>query len=281
MVDRDELGVLRPPIDGGDEPEVAAALHRALDNGDLTVVYQPLVRSGDGKTLGVEALLRWDVPGRGAIPPGAFIPTAERYGLMPRIGRWVMRTACAQLGTWHEVGLGKDLLVHVNLSCPELLDPDLVETVWRTLSDTGITPGQLCLEVTEPIIRAGGPAAETALHTLEDIGVQLALDDFGTGSSIQALTRFQFDYAKVGRGLIGDLDSPLHRGRLIKGLLGMSKALGTTLIAEGIEHGDEIDRIAALGIVRIQGFATGRPATGEEIGRRFAAEGAWRGASVG
>ncbi len=200
---------------------------------------------------------------------------------MVHIGRWVMRTACAQLAAWQDKGLGRDLLVHVNLSGPELLDPDLLDTVWRTLSDTGINPSQLCLEVTEPMLRAGGPAAEAALHTLEDIGVQLALDDFGTGSSIQALTRFQFDYAKIGRSLIGGVDSPVHRGRLIRGLLGMSKALGTTLIAEGIEQGDEIDRIAALGIVKIQGYATGRPATSAEMEQLLTGDSAWSHASVG
>lgn len=277
----DDQGVAGVPRPTQDEVELAADLRRALDEGGLTVVYQPLVRSGDGKTLGVEALLRWDSPERGAISPSVFIPVAERFGLMVRIGRWVLRTACHQLATWHNAGLGSELLIHVNLSGPELLDPDLVETVWRALSDTEISPGQLCLEVTEPILRAGGPAAETALHTLEDIGVQLCLDDFGTGSSIQALTRFQFDYAKVGRALIGGLDSPMHRGRLIRGLLGMSKALGTTLIAEGIEQGEEIDRIAALGIVKIQGYATGRPATGDELGRIFAGEQAWGRAAVG
>jgi EAL domain-containing protein (putative c-di-GMP-specific phosphodiesterase class I) len=278
MDDQTEAGVPPPTPD---EVELAAALRQALDDGALTVVYQPLVRSGDGTVLGVEALLRWEMPGRGAIPPSVFIPIAERFGLMVQIGRWVLRTACTQLASWNEAGLGRDLLVHVNLSGPELLDPDLLDTVWRTLSETRVNPSQLCLEVTEPMLRAGGPPAETALHTLEDIGVQLALDDFGTGSSIQALTRFQFDYAKVGRALIGGLDSPMHRGRLIRGLLGMSKALGTTLIAEGIEQGDEIDRIAALGIVKIQGYATGRPATGEEMERLLSGEAAWYHASVG
>ena len=278
MDDHTEAGV-PPPTQ--EEVELAAALRAALDEGGLAVVYQPLVRSGDGTVLGVEALLRWDMPGRGPVAPSVFIPVAERFGLMVHIGRWVMRTACAQLAAWHEKGLGRDLLVHVNLSGPELLDPDLLDTVWRTLSDTGVNPSQLCLEVTEPMLRAGGSSAETALHTLEDIGVQLALDDFGTGSSIQALTRFQFDYAKVGRALIGGVDSPMHRGRLIRGLLGMSKALGTTLIAEGIEQGDEIDRIAALGIVKIQGYATGRPATGEEMEQLLAGDSAWHRASVG
>ena len=272
------VGVPRP---SQDEVELAEALRLALDDDALTVVYQPLVRSGDGAVLGVEALLRWDTPDHGSIPPGVFIPVAERFGLMVNIGRWVIETACAQLASWHQAGLGRDLIVHVNVSGPELLDTDLLDTVWRALSETGINPSQLCLEVTEPMLRAGGPAAETALHTLEDIGVQLALDDFGTGSSIQALTRFQFDYAKVGRSLIGGLESPMHRGRLIRGLLGMSKALGTTLIAEGIEEGDEIDRIAALGIVKIQGYATGRPATGEEMERLLAGSGSWDHVSVG
>ena len=258
-----------------EEVELAAALHRALDENALSVVYQPLVRSGDGKTLGVEALLRWEMPGRGPIPPGVFIPIAERYGLMIKIGRWVLRTACSQLAAWQREGLAKELLVHVNLSAPELMDPDLIGSVCETLSETGVAPDRLCLEVTEASIRAGGTTAERALHALDDIGVRLGLDDFSTGSTIQALTRYHFDYAKISRGLIGGMESPQHRSRLIRGLLGMAKALGTTLIAEGIEQDEEIDRIAALGLVQIQGYATGRPISGDEFGRKLQGGRAW------
>lgn len=277
----DDHGVDGVPRPTQEEVEIAAALRAALDGDRLSVVYQPLVRSGDGEILGVETLLRWQEPGRGSIPPNKFIPVAERFGLMREVGRWVLRTACEQLAAWHAAGLGRDLLVHVNLSGPELLDPDLLDTVWRTLAETGVKPQHLCLEVTESILRAGGPAAESALHALEDIGVHLVLDDFGTGSSIEALTRYQFDYAKVGRALIGGLDSPVHRARLIRGLLGMAKALGTTLIAEGIERGDEIDRIAALGMVTVQGYATGRPVSGEELTRVFSGERAWGPVAIG
>lgn len=277
----DDHGVEGVPRPTQEEVEIAAALRAALDGNRLSVVYQPLVRSGDGKILGVETLLRWQEPDRGSIPPSKFIPVAERFGLMREVGRWVLRTACRQLAAWHAAGLGRDLLIHVNLSGPELLDPDLLDTVWRTLAETGVKPGQLCLEVTESILRAGGPAAESALHALEDIGVHLVLDDFGTGSSIEALTRYQFDYAKVGRALIGGLDSPVHRARLIRGLLGMAKALGTTLIAEGIERGDEIDRIAALGMVTVQGYATGRPVDGDELTRVFSGERAWGQVAIG
>jgi EAL domain-containing protein (putative c-di-GMP-specific phosphodiesterase class I) len=258
-----------------DEVELAAALHRALDEDALSLVYQPLVRSGDGRTLGVEALLRWEMPGRGPIPPGVFVPIAERFGLMIKIGRWVLRTACTQLRAWERAGLARELLVHVNVSAPELLDPDLIASVCATLEETEVAPDRLCLEVTEAAIRAGGPTAERALHALDDLGVRLTLDDFSTGSTIQALTRFHFDYAKVSRGLIGGMDSPTHRSRLIRGLLGMAKALGTTLIAEGIEHDEEIDRIAALGLVQIQGYATGRPISGDELGRRLGGGRAW------
>lgn len=272
MIVDGQVGAARPTQD---EAELAAALHRAVEDDALCLVYQPLVRSGDGRTLGVEALLRWELPGGGAIPPGTFVPVAERYGLMTKIGRWVLRTACAQLAEWQREGAAQELMVHVNLSAPELLDPDLLGCVVDTLQETGVDPERLSLEVTEDAIRAGGATAERNLNSLDDIGVRLTLDDFSTGSTIQALTKYHFDYAKISRGLIGGMDSPVHRARLIRGLLGMAKALGTTLIAEGIEQNEEIDRIAALGLVQIQGYATGRPVSGAELGRRLQAGPAW------
>lgn len=273
----DDQGAGGVPLPTQDEVALAERLRRALGEDRLSVVFQPLVRSGDNKTLGVETLLRWEDPERGWIPPNVFIPIAERFGLMRDIGRWVLRKACRQLAAMHEAGVGQELMIHVNLSGPELLDPDLLETVRRTLVGTGVKPEYLCLEVTEATIRAGGPTAETALRSLGGIGVRLCLDDFGTGSSIEVLTRYQFDYAKIGRSLIGGLDSPTHRARLIRGLLGMAKALGTTLIAEGIERSDEIDRIAALGMVTVQGWATGKPVTGEELTRAFRGGRSWGG----
>lgn len=266
-----EEGAEAPTVDAG----LSAALEVALAASEFSLVYQPLVRSGDGRTLGVEALLRWDRTGHGPVSPGTFIPVAEAAGLMPQIGTWVVRTACRQLVEWRKLSLARDFVVHVNLSLPELLSPQLPQLVAQTLRQLEIIPTQLCFEVTEPILRAGGAPAEAALYRLVDVGVMLCLDDFGTGSSIAALTRYEFDFAKVGRGLIGGLDSPAHRARLIRGLLGMARALGTTLIAEGIEQGDEIDRIAALGIVKVQGFATGRPATGEELTEMLQDERSW------
>jgi EAL domain-containing protein (putative c-di-GMP-specific phosphodiesterase class I) len=264
--------VTQSGIEGMGDTELLGALHDGIGAGELSLVYQPLVRSGDGRTLGAEALLRWDRGGLGPVSPATFIPVAEGGGLMPQIGEWVLVSALQQLAKWREGGLPKDFVIHVNLSLPELLSAELAGTVGRTLRELDLNPRQLCFELTEPVLRAGGAPAETALYRLVDLGVLICLDDFGTSSSIAALTRYEFDYAKVGRGLIGGLDSPAHRARLVRGLLGMARALGTTLIAEGIEEGDEIDRIAALGIVKVQGFATGRPATAEELSRVLAGE---------
>lgn len=263
------------------EVELAAALGQAFTQDELSVVFQPLVESGGGEVVGVESLLRWDRPSHQDVPPALFIPIAERAGLMEGIGRWALRTACAQLATWKDEGIGRDLILHVNLSASELNDPKLLDTVLRALTETGINPVQLCLEVTESMLTEGGAQIDAVLHGLEDLGVQLCLDDFGVDSSIHLLSRFQFDFAKISRGLIGGLDSPLQRARLVRGLLGMAKALGTTLIAEGIERDDELDRIAALGILKVQGYATGHPATGEELSKVLAGDSSWDHASVG
>ena len=262
------------------EVDLAAALGRAFNDEELSVVYQPLVASEEGGTVGVEALLRWDRPGHGPVNPSDFIPVAERAGLMVGIGRWALRTACERLASWSDDGIGRDLILHVNLSAAELHDPGLLDTVSTTLDETGVSPIQLCLEIKESMLQPGDDRVEAVMHGLEQLGVRLCLHDFGTNSSVDAITRYQFDYAKVTRDLTGGLDSPMHRARLVRGLLGMARALGTTLIAEGIERGDELDRIAALGVVKVQGYATGRPITGDDLGRALAAERSWDFASV-
>jgi len=268
-MDSDDQRAGSSPVPSADEIELERALFRAVAEESLSVVYQPLVRSGDGTLLGLEVLLRWVRPGVGTVSPAEFIPVAERCGLMPSIGAWVLREGCAELALWSREGLSRDLVLHVNLSRAEIVDGRLDESIKRALVESGLTPERICVEVTEPVLLSGGEPAEAAVHRLTDMGVRLCLDDFGTNSSIAALTRYQFDHAKVGRQLIGGLDSPAHRARLIRGLLGMAKALGTTLIAEGIEHGEELDRVAALGISEIQGYATGRPASGEALRHAF------------
>jgi EAL domain-containing protein (putative c-di-GMP-specific phosphodiesterase class I) len=268
------------------ELELGTALGHAFSRDELNVVYQPLVGSagggsGGGQAVGVEALLRWDRTGHESVPPSLFIPIAERAGLMEGIGRWAVHTACAQLAAWNARGLGRDLILHVNLSAAELHDPKLIDAISRALADTGINPAQLCLEIPSAMLAEGGGRAAAVLHVLAGLGVQLCLSDFGKGASIDLLTRYEFDYAKMSRGLIGGLDSPLHRARLVRGLLGMTRALGTTLIAEYIERGDELDRVAALGILEVQGYATGRPVTGDELERQLADERSWNFATVG
>lgn len=263
------------------EAELADALGAAFRNGELSLAYQPLVASADSKVIGAEALLRWDRSGVEPMSPSTFVPIAERAGLMERIGSWVMETACEQLAAWQHDDVGRDLILHVNLSATELLAPDLPAVVAAALSDSGVGPGQLCLEVTDAAIREGGSRADAALEGLEGLGVRLCLCDFGSPTSIEALSRYHFDYAKFDRDLAGGLDSPGHRARLVRGLLGMTRALGTTLIAERIERGDELDRIAALGVVKIQGYATGRPMSGEELGRLLAGDRSWSFATVG
>jgi EAL domain-containing protein (putative c-di-GMP-specific phosphodiesterase class I) len=263
------------------EAELADALGSAFRAGELSVAYQPLVGSSDAEVIGAEALLRWDRSGVDPMSPSTFVPIAERAGLMEEIGGWVLETACEQLAAWQRDDVGRDLILHVNLSATELLAPGLPEAVGAALSDSGVGPVQLCLEVTDSAIREGGSRADAALHELETLGVRLCLCNFGSPPSIDALTRYRFDYAKVDRELAGGLGSPGHRARLVRGLLGMARALGTTLIAERIERGDELDRIAALGVVKIQGYATGRPMSGTELGRVLAGDRSWSFAAVG
>lgn len=258
-----------------DRKELAESLHEAIANGGLGLYYQPLVRSGDGEVFGIEALLRWDHPTRGKVSPGEFVPVAEEHGLMTKLGRWVMLTACAQMAEWQKKGLVYDLLLHINLSHVELADRELLHTVREALETSGLEPKQLCVEVAEIDIDEAGDIGTRNLDALARVGVRLVLDDFGVGSKIESLTRFPFEFAKVERSLIVGTGADAPNSRLLRGIGGLCRSLGITLVAEGVEEEAEMTRIAALGFSRAQGYAFGRPESAELLGKTLAGERSW------
>ena len=255
--------------------ELERGLRDAIRTDGLTLSYQPLVRSGDGQVLGVEALLRWESEEFGRVSPGVFIPIAERAGLMVQVGRWVLRTATKQVAEWQSSGLVHNLSLHVNLSLQELQDPDTPVAARKAVDAARLLPEQLCVEVTEKQLSVAGEQAPKTMVGLAENGFRLVLDDFGVGSSIEILTLYPFEFAKIDRALITAETQPEHWRRLLRGIGGLARSLGITLIAEGVEGEEEMVRVAALGFAHAQGYAFGRPETAGELSKSFEGERAW------
>lgn len=266
-------------LDAREDAQLLADLREALVTDELDVCYQPVVRSGDGDVVGFEALLRWTSPERGQISPGQIIPLAERHGMMPEVGRWVISTATRQLAEWQRTGLFYDRTLHINLTLQELLDPGLTSFILATLESSGLSPRQLCFEVTEETLRAGGGPAERGFEELVGAGLRPVLDNFGTDSSVEILTRFPFAYAKIAHRLVAGETRPPHWARLLRGIGGLARSLNITLIVEGVESPEQMAQVAALGFAQAQGYAYGRPDTAGNVHRSLAGGGwSWNGA---
>jgi diguanylate cyclase (GGDEF)-like protein len=230
--------------------ETESALHRALDEDQLLLHYQPLVDLRTLDVLGFEGLLRWEHPTRGLIGPGQFLDAAEASGLVVPIGYKTVEWACAALAE-----LDPGLSVAVNLSPRELAQQDVVDRVRSTLRETNVDPRRLCLEITESALLSDADLALTTLARLKDTGVSLAIDDFGTGySSLNYLRRLPVDIVKIDRSFVAELgwDGPEHT--IIAGIIGLTRGLGLEIVAEGIETQQQAQALLALGCTRGQGF---------------------------
>ena len=219
-------------------------LRRAVVRDQLRLVYQPLVKLESGRIYGVEALLRWEHPTRGRLAPGQFIDLAEETGLIVAIGRWVLAEAFNQARVWQDAGL--DLLVSVNISPRQLLEPTLSKMVWRTLRSAAIAPERICLELTESAaVGAGVPA----LNELKSLGVSLALDDFGTGfSSLDQMRRLPpVDSLKIDRSFVEELGGRRADSAIAGAILGIAGALGLSAVAEGIENDSQVRALREIG----------------------------------
>jgi predicted signal transduction protein with EAL and GGDEF domain len=239
-----------------DDARLAADLPGAVTRGELRVHYQPIVELPSGAIKGVEALVRWQHPERGLLAPGRFIPIAERTGGIVEIGTWVLETACRALKAWQ---VDKpNLSMAVNLSGRQLESPKLTGHVRQALTENGIDPATLILEVTETILLAD-PTAVAKLEGLKALGVRLAIDDFGTGySSISYLRRFPVDILKIDREFTDGADSP-EGLKLLRGIAQLGHLVGLELIAEGIERPEQIGPIVEAGCLEAQGFLFARP----------------------
>jgi diguanylate cyclase (GGDEF)-like protein/PAS domain S-box-containing protein len=252
-----------------DRLALEAALRRGIGRGELRLHCQPLVSLADARIEGFEALVRWEHPERGLVPPGSFIPLAEETGLIVPIGAWVLSEACATLRRIiDETGMAT-LQVSVNVSPRQLQQPDFVAQVRAALDDNDLDPSCLVVEITESAIMEAGAAA--ILCALKDLGVRLAMDDFGTGySSLAHLRRFPLDVIKVDRSFVAGLGD--GQGSSIAGaIVSLAHALGLRTVAEGIEDEEQRRAVMALGCDVGQGFHFARPMPVDDLTRMLAA----------
>jgi diguanylate cyclase (GGDEF)-like protein/PAS domain S-box-containing protein len=237
-----------------------AELREALADKQFTLAYQPVVNLDPFEVVGLEALLRWQHPTLGEVPPLDFIPLAEESGLIVQIGRWVLLEACFYASRLRQL-LGRDLEIAVNVSARQLQHPEFLEHVESALERADLPPHLLTLELTESVLVASGERAEQQLAMLKDRGVKLALDDFGTGyASLAYLQRLPVDVVKIDRSFTAKIDTGAADLALLEGIVGLGKALGLQLVAEGIERVAQQGIVQELGCHGAQGFHFGRPA---------------------
>jgi diguanylate cyclase (GGDEF)-like protein len=237
-------------------------LQFALANGELGIVYQPIVDPRSGRTICCEALLRWNHPVLGAISPAVFIPIAETTGLIVSIGSWVLTTACAEAMYW-----GRDVKVAVNLSPVQFrLGREIVDVVIAALKETGLQPDRLELEITESVLIDDGVAAFAILEELRGKGISIALDDFGTGfASLAYLSDFAFSKIKIDQKFSQDLDHSSRTSTIIKATAQICRELHIECVAEGIETEAQLERMRGFGINAMQGFLFSKPLPPHEL----------------
>ena len=249
--------------------ELESGLRHALDDGELHLVYQPLVTLDDGRISGVEALLRWDHPIFGVVAPLRFISLAERNGLIIPIGAWVLREACRQLAAWGDDALS----VSVNVSARQLGSTDLVDVVRAALEDSGIAPRRLCLEITETAMMADPGAIGETLSALKALGVRLAVDDFGVGhaSLRQLRALLPVDTLKIDTSFVDGITDDADDAAIVEGVVRLAHSLGLQAVAEGVETADQVAMLRAFSCQTGQGYHFARPAGPDAIARMLSA----------
>jgi len=251
--------------------EIESSLHQALLGDQLSVAYQPVVAIESGAMVGVEALIRWQHPERGMVPPLEFIPVAEESGLILQIGRWVLARACIQAAEWiNTVGSPSGFTVSVNVSNRQLEHDRMIAEVAAALDESGLPPSCLVLEITESFFIRDLQASVRRLQALRRLGVRIAIDDFGTGfSSLNSLSRLPIDVVKIDKSFIDALGT--RYDAVIGAVIEVAEAFDLTVVAEGIERVEQRDRLVDIGCKLAQGFYFGRPVPPGEIEQRFAA----------
>ncbi|MEN3188545.1 MAG: EAL domain-containing protein [Atribacterota bacterium] len=244
---------------------LTSGLYKAIEREELTIYYQPQVEVTTGSIVGLEALLRWNHPELGLLLPGSFIPLAEQKGLIIPIGEWVLKKACSQITSWQKKGVSIPRL-GVNLSPVQLRDPQLVQKVHRTLSETALPPEILELEVTESAIFHNPDEAIALLQNLKNLGVRIALDDFGVGySSLIRLKMLPVDRIKLDRRFFHNAPYNLRDRTIAESIIQLARSIDAAVIAEGVETETQLQFVTEQGCYEVQGFYYYHPLPPEEI----------------
>jgi diguanylate cyclase (GGDEF)-like protein/PAS domain S-box-containing protein len=249
---------------GTDRLQFESDLRRALERREFTLAYQPIIRLEDNSVAGFEALLRWDHPRRGMIPPGDFIPIAESSGLIVQLGLFAMQKAAEDLAGWQKQVGNVPLSVSVNLSSRQLIRRDLVSDVRSVIARANIKPRCFRLELTESLVMDNPEQTAHVLTKLKQLGIGLSLDDFGTGySSLAYLTRFPFDTIKIDKSFVDDTTP--KRAVLIKSMVSMAHELGLSVVAEGVSDESDALELRQMGCEYVQSFMFGPPVGGDQV----------------
>jgi len=236
-------------------------LRNAVSGGEFELFYQPIVDLEENRISGFEALLRWNHPLRGRVPPNEFIPLAEETGLICVIGEWVIRQACTEATKWPP-----GMRVAVNVSPVQFRNKTLVSAVVSALAASGLRPDLLELEITETVLMANNEATLAALHQLRSLGVRISMDDFGTGySSLSYLRSFPFDKIKIDQSFVHDLVERPDSIAIIRAVAGLGQSFGMTTTAEGVETQEQLDKMRAEGCTEVQGYFYSKPVPASEI----------------
>ncbi len=244
---------------------LAQELRQALERNEFLLYYQPKVETHSGRIMGAEALIRWQSPSRGMVPPGLFIWLVDEVGLSQSLGEWVLRTACAQLIAWDRVGL-PPIDISVNVSPSQLLESHFVESVFGIIAASGLPPQRIELEILEESAVDATTETRNKLQQLHAGGIKIALDDFGTGySSLVYLTRIPANVLKLDRGFIRDLANDPRQASIVSGIINLARSLGMQIVAEGVEEEAQRATLEALDCDLIQGYLFSRPLPATEF----------------
>jgi diguanylate cyclase (GGDEF)-like protein/PAS domain S-box-containing protein len=234
-------------------------LRTAIERHEFELYYQPIVSMANARIVGAEALIRWNHPVRGLVPPGDFIPLAEDSGLIVPIGEWVLREAARQLGEWQARGLSA-LRLSINVSSLQLREMGLPLLVLALLREHAIAPGTLMIEITESALMDGNESAVSRLREIKSAGIGYSIDDFGTGyASLTSLKHFPFDVVKIDRSFVGDSTEDPADARLVEAVINMARSFGMQVTAEGVETEAQLELLRALGCDLAQGYLISRP----------------------
>ncbi|WP_227470311.1 EAL domain-containing protein [Massilia sp. YMA4] len=250
----------------GERVQMESALRQALERREFVLYYQPQVDIGSGRIVGMEALIRWQHPEMGMVAPGRFIPVAEETGMILQMGAWVLRSACQQLRTWQCEGR-RNLRVAVNVSARQMAERDFVGSVADVLTEAGLDPDCLELELTESLVMNDVEHAIAVMHQLKKLGVKLAIDDFGTGySSLAHLKRFTVDVLKIDQAFVRDLTVDPDDAAIVTTIIALAANLNLQVISEGVETLDQLSFLREHGCYQMQGYYFSRPVPATAFG---------------